>query len=236
MLIGSMTPKKVLAVSDIELDFIYSPRVRERFQHIDLILGCGDLPYYYLEYLISVLNKPLFFVRGNHSNIVEYTSEGLLSEPRGGVDLHNKVVINHGIILAGIEGSLKYRDAPFQYSQPGMWMHVLRLIPALLRNQAIYGRYLDIFVSHAPPWGIHDRSDLPHQGIKAFRWLIKVFKPAYHFHGHIHLYRQDEVKVTRYLNTNVINAYGFIESSIDPVQRGFAPLRFFRSRKEMNKY
>ena len=231
-----MTPKKVLAVSDIELDFIYSSRVRERFQHIDMIIGCGDLPYYYMEYLISVLNKPLFFVRGNHSNIVEYTSEGSQSEPRGGVDLHNKVVIEHGIILAGIEGSLKYRDAPFQYSQPGMWMHVLHLIPALLRNQAIYGRYLDVFVSHAPPWGIHDQSDLPHQGIKAFRWLIKVFKPAYHFHGHIHLYRHDEVKVTRYLNTNVINAYGFIESSIDPVQRGFAPLRFLRSRKEMNKY
>jgi uncharacterized protein len=230
-----MTPKKVLAVSDIELDFIYSSRVRERFQHIDLIIGCGDLPYYYMEYLISVLNKPLFFVRGNHSNIVEYTSEGLQSGPRGGVNLHRKVFIDQGIILAGIEGSLRYRDGPYQYSQLGMWMHVLHLIPMLLRNQAIYGRYLDVFVSHAPPWGIHDQSDLPHQGIKAFRWLLTTFKPAYHFHGHIHLYRQDAIKVTRFLNTNVINAYGFIESSIDPVHSGFAPLSFFRSRKEMDK-
>jgi Icc-related predicted phosphoesterase len=228
-----VTPKNVLAVSDIELDFIYYQKIRERFQHIDLIIGCGDLPYYYMEYLISVLNKPLFFVRGNHSNIIEYSSAGEQSEPRGGVNLHRKVIIDGGLLIAGIEGSLKYRDAPFQYSQPGMWQHVFSLIPALLRNYAIYGRYLDVFVSHAPPWGIHDQPDLPHQGIKAFRWLLKVFKPSYHFHGHIHIYRQDTEKVTRFHHTNVINAYGYIESSIVPVESGFAPMRFMRSRKSV---
>ena len=225
--------KKVLALSDIELDLIYSPRVRARFQDVDLIIGCGDLPYYYLEYIISVLDKPLFFVRGNHSNIKEYTVAGALSEPQGGVDLHRRIIMTSGIILAGIEGSLKYRNAPYQYSQLEMWGHVISLVPTLIRNQAIYGRYLDVFVSHAPPWGIHDQPDLPHQGIKAFRWLIEVFKPAYHFHGHIHLYRQDAVKVTRFLNTEVVNAYGFIEASVEPIQNGFAPLSFFRNRKEM---
>lgn len=227
--------KKILALSDVEIDFIYSPRVRARFQDVDLIIGCGDLPYYYLEYVISVLNKPLFFVRGNHANIIEYTSSGPQDEPRGGVDLHRRTVVDNGIILAGIEGSLKYRDAPFQYTQSGMWEHVLRLIPALLRNQAVYGRYLDVFVSHAPPWGIHDQPDLPHQGIKAFRWLLEVFKPAYHFHGHIHIYRHDTVKMTRFLNTNVVNAYGYIESSIEPEQSGFMPLGFLRNRKDTKK-
>lgn len=225
--------KKVLALSDVELDLIYSPRVRARFQDVDLIIGCGDLPYYYLEYIISVLDKPLYFVRGNHSNVKEYTVAGSLSEPQGGVDLHRRIIMTNGIILAGIEGSLKYRNAPYQYTQLEMWGHVIRLVPTLIRNQAIYGRYLDVFVSHAPPWGIHDQPDLPHQGIKAFRWLIEVFKPAYHFHGHIHLYRQDAVKVTRFLNTEVVNAYGFIEASVEPIQNGFAPLSFFRNRKEM---
>lgn len=234
MFTNKITPKKVLAVSDIELDFIYNPKIRERFQHIDLIIACGDLSYYYMEYLISVLNKPLFYVRGNHSNVVEYSNAGAQSEPRGGVNLHRKVIVDEGILLAGIEGSLKYRDAPFQYSQPEMWRHVLYLIPALLRNHAIYGRYLDVFVSHAPPWGIHDQPDLPHQGIQAFRWLLKVFKPSYHFHGHIHIYRQDAVKVTRFHHTNVINAYGFIESSLESVESGCAPLSFMRSRKEIN--
>jgi predicted phosphodiesterase len=87
-----MTAKKVLALSDVELDLIYSPRIREKFQHIDLIIGCGDLPYYYLEYIVSVLNKPLYFVRGNHSNIIEYSSAGAQSEPMGRV-IFTKVTV-----------------------------------------------------------------------------------------------------------------------------------------------
>jgi Icc-related predicted phosphoesterase len=228
-----MMSKKVLAVSDVELDLIYNPQVRSRFKDIELIIGCGDLPYYYLEYIISALDKPLFYVRGNHSNIKEYTSSGSIGAPQGGIDLHRRIIFTNGLILAGIEGSLKYRNAPFQYSQSEMWEHVLRLVPALIRNKAIYGRYLDIFVSHAPPWGIHDQPDLPHQGIKAFRWLLEVFKPAYHFHGHIHLYRRDAIKVTHFMNTDVVNAYGFIESSVEPIKGGLAPLRFLRNHKEM---
>lgn len=213
-----MIPTKILSLSDVELDLIYSPAICTRFKDIDLVLSCGDLPYYYLEYVISSLNRPFFFVRGNHSQILEFSISKKKSAPEGGEDLHRKVCMSNGLILAGVEGSLRYREGPFQYSQAEMWWHVIRLIPAFLRNQAIHGRYLDIFVSHAPPWGIHDQPDLPHQGIKAFRWLLEVFRPAYHFHGHIHLYRQDAVRRTRYRDTTVVNSYGFVESAIRPAQ------------------
>lgn len=92
------------------------------------------------------------------------------------------------------------------------------LVPNLLRNKVVYGRYLDIFISHAPPWGINDRRDLPHQGIKAFRWLLEKFRPNYHFHGHIHIYRQYEKKVTNFKSTEVINTYGYAETEIDLVE------------------
>ena len=36
------------------------------FSEIELILGCGDLPYPYLENLLTFLNVPLFYVPGNH--------------------------------------------------------------------------------------------------------------------------------------------------------------------------
>ena len=72
-----------------------------------------------------------------------------------------------------------------------MWAFAISMVPALLVNKIRYGRYLDIFISHAPPWKIHDMEDLAHHGIKAFNWLIQVFKPLYHFHGHIHVYRSD---------------------------------------------
>jgi hypothetical protein len=215
-----------LTLSDILIQFIYSPQIRNRFADIELVLGCGDLPYYYLEYIISVLNVPLYFVRGNHANVIEYTVGGPRKGPLGGVNLHRKVVNHNGLLLAGVEGSLRYREGPFQYTQGEMWANVLRLVPALLVNRAVHGRYLDVFVSHAPPWGIHDREDLAHQGIKAFRWLLEVFQPRYHFHGHIHVYQPGAVLETQYHHTQVINTYGYREVNLEGVQHGFAPLGF----------
>jgi hypothetical protein len=120
-----------------------------------------------------------------------------------------------GLLLAGVEGSLRYRPGPYQYSQGEMWWNVLTLVPGLLRNRAVYGRYLDVFVTHAPPKGIHDMPDLPHQGIDAFRWLLQVFKPDYHFHGHIHIYRPDTATETIVDGTRVINTFSFRTTVLD---------------------
>lgn len=204
-----METLKALTLSDIVLDWIYSPHIRERFPALDLVVGCGDLPYYYLEYIVSALDVDLFYVRGNHARVVEYGEGGPRSGPHGAIDLHRKVINYRGLLMAGVEGSLRYREGAFQYTQNEMWLNVLGLVPSLLQNRLQYGRYLDVFVSHAAPWGIHDQPDLPHQGIKAFRWLMRVFKPRYHLHGHIHVYRPDTVTVTRVGETQVINTYGY---------------------------
>jgi uncharacterized protein len=210
---------KVLSLSDIVIPFIYSPQIAERFSDIDIGIGCGDLPYYYQEYVISKLDIPFFFVRGNHSEELEMTSAGAHKGPQGAVDLHRRVVCHKGLLIAGVEGSGRYRKGPFQYTQTEMWLNILRLVPGLLRNYVVHGRYLDVFVSHAPPWGIHDQEDLPHQGIKAFRWFLEVFKPAYHFHGHIHIYHPDTQVETRYCQTQVINSFGFRETALEPGPR-----------------
>ena len=190
---------------------IYSPLITQRFKDVDMVIGCGDLPYYYLEYIISMLNRPCYYVRGNHApRFKEEGTGGERTYPWGGIDLHRRVVRDEsGLLMTGIEGSLRYNQGRYQYSQEEMWGMVLLLVPRLLLNRALYGRYLDIFVTHAPPWGIHDKDDLPHRGIKAFRWLINVFKPAYHLHGHIHIYQQYETTETQQGSTRVINAYGY---------------------------
>lgn len=197
---------KILSVSDIIVSFIYSPQILERFKDIDLVISCGDLPSYYLEYITSMLNVPSFYVKGNHTSLADEWMPN---------NLHRRSVRYKQLIMAGVEGCLQYNRGPLQYTEGEMWNHVFSLTPSLFMNKLVYGRYLDIFVTHASPSGIHDQPDRPHQGIKAFRWLIKVFKPQYHFHGHIHVYHPKTVIKTYYESTQVINTYGFQETIVE---------------------
>lgn len=208
---------KILSLSDIVVDLVYSPRIRQRFGGVDLVLGCGDLPYYYLEYVVSTLDKPVYFVRGNHAKVLEYSEGEPRTGPHGACDLHRQAINHRGLLLAGVEGCIRYRPGPFMYTQTQMWMHVFHLVPTLLRNRLVYGRFLDVFVTHASPWGIHDQDDLPHQGVKAFRWFIQAFQPPYHFHGHIHVYRPDTIMETRLGSTRVINTFGYRETELPAV-------------------
>lgn len=204
-----MPQVRVLAVSDKVEPLLDSPQVSERFGDVGLVLGCGDLPYRYLERLTTRLRADVFFVRGNHALREVYGAQGAYTGPQGCFDLHRQVIRYRGVLLAGVEGSLRYSKGPFQYTQTEMWAFVLGLTPRLLLNRLLYGRYLDIFVTHAPPWGVHDKPDLPHRGIKAFRWLLRVFRPPYHFHGHIHRYTPWDPVATRVDATLVVNAYGY---------------------------
>ncbi len=206
---------RVLSISDKIISFIYSPQVKAKFGHVDFVIACGDLPYYYQEFIVSSLNVPLFFVRGNHDPVKEISEKRTREHPWGAVDLHRRTVNHDGVLLAGVEGSIRYKsEGDFQYTQSQMWNHILRLVPYLFFNKVVHGRYLDILVTHAPPWGIHDQDDLPHQGIKAFRWLIREFKPRYHFHGHTHVYRPDTDVKTAFEDTLVINTYGYQETEL----------------------
>lgn len=200
----------VLSISDRIEEIIYSANIRQRFPEVDFVISCGDLPYYYTEFVVNALNVPVFFVRGNHAYVVEHGDSGPRSAPLGAIDLHCKVINHQGLILAGVEGSIRYKSGPYQYTQKEMWVNVLQMVPKFIYNRVKYGRYLDIFVTHASPTGIHDQEDWPHQGIHAFRWLIETFQPRYHFHGHIHLYGSNVTKVTRHGETTVMNSYGYL--------------------------
>lgn len=200
---------KILAVSDRVLDKLYCADVRQKYPDIDLLVGCGDLPFYYLEFLVSALDKRLVYVRGNHDKGPQYTVTGqVLEEVHGGTDVHGRTVNREGLLIAGLEGSMRYRPhAPYMYTEAEMRMQVAGLLPKLLRNKIRYGRYLDLLITHSPPFGIHDRPDIPHTGFKIFLNFMQWFRPQYLLHGHIHIYRQDTPRLTPYLNTTVINVY-----------------------------
>lgn len=201
----------ILAVSDRVMDQLYSSNVKERHPDVDLIIGCGDLPFYYLEFLLSALNAPLVYVRGNHDRSPQYTADGrTLTEVEGGMDIHGRYLNVNGVLVAGLEGSIRYRpNAPLMYTEAEMRQEVGRLMIQLSWCRLRYGRYVDILVTHSPPLGIQDRSDQAHRGFKVFHHLMKWLRPRYLLHGHIHLYRQDAPRITRFEETEVINVYPY---------------------------
>ena len=201
---------KVLAVSDRVQEHIYSPAIRARHGDVKMVFGCGDVPYYYLEYIVTMLSVPLLYVRGNHDQPVYMSGGRIATHAEGCLDVHGRVVFQSGLLVAGIEGSMRYRPrAPHMYSETEMRGQIARLVPQLLWNRQRTGRYLDVLVAHSPPYGIHDRDDLPHTGFKVFLQFMRLFKPRYLLHGHIHLYRRDTVRQTRVGETEVINVYPY---------------------------
>jgi Icc-related predicted phosphoesterase len=200
---------KVLALSDQVVERIYTLASNEHFKDVDLILGCGDLPYTYLEYLVSILNIPLYYVPGNHDPA--YTSDHRLSYAEGGSNLDMKTALVDGLLLAGLGGSVRYHpDGINQYTQGQAFFRAYRLLLRLLINQILFGRKLDVLISHSPPFTIHDDDSQAHQGLKALNFLIRTVQPRYMFHGHTHFFRHNlEDCVTQVGGTIIMNIFPY---------------------------
>ncbi len=200
---------KVLVVSDEVRPEIYHEGLAERLPDVELVLSCGDLPFYYLEYIVTVLNVPLVYVFGNHDHVLltEWGQE--IRAPRGCINAGGRVVEVKGLLIGGLEGSFRYRPhAPRQYTEREMRWQIARMEPKLLLNRLTRGRYLDILLAHAPPWGIHDAGDLPHRGFKGFLRFMERYRPRYLIHGHTHPATADTAPV-RYRETEVIHVHGY---------------------------
>lgn len=186
-----MSRFKILAVTDHAVDSLHSPNVKNRFGDVDCVISCGDLPYGYLDYLVTVLGKPLYFVHGNHDRDYEYTENGRRHlAPQGATALDMRVVKGPGgLILAGLEGSIRYDpESGHQYTQEQMDRRATQLAAKLMGHRMRHGRYLDILVTHSPPFGVGDGPDPAHIGFRAFNTLIQRFKPRLLLHGHQHRY------------------------------------------------
>jgi predicted phosphodiesterase len=110
---------KILAVSDMVVYRLYSAKVAERFAGVEMILGCGDLPYEYLEFLVSAMNIPLLYVPGNHEPTHADTTRNAQVEGGSFLDLRVKRVKD--LNTAGICGNVRYRpNCANQYNQAEM--------------------------------------------------------------------------------------------------------------------
>jgi len=201
---------KILAVSDQVVDSLYTTKVKGRFGDVDMILGCGDLPYYYLEFLVTVINRPLYYVHGNHDRSFEITAGGRRQiAPAGCNPLDERAVVFRGLILAGLNGSVRYSKAgEYQFTQAQMNRKAFRLALRLMPMRLRRGRWLDILVTHSPPFGVGDGPDPAHTGLRALNTLIHRFKPRYLLHGHQHTYLGQKPGV-RVESTTVLNVFPY---------------------------
>lgn len=229
---------KILCVADHVDPLVYSAAIKERFKEIDLVLSAGDLPMEYLGYIASTLNKTILFVFGNHNlkhlplfrQSVDSAQRGIYQDQMGAAGmLRNrfgstyigfKVKRHRNLLIAGLGGSRKYNNGENQFSDAEMRRRIIRMMPRLLWNRVFHGRYLDILLTHAAPFGINDRPDPPHIGFRPFLWFMRRFKPKYLLHGHIHLYDLNAERFAHYAQTTVINVYSHYVLELDDVDLG----------------
>jgi Icc-related predicted phosphoesterase len=201
---------KILSVSDIVVPELSGRFDARRFDGIDLVLSCGDIPPEYLSSIREQLDVPLFYVRGNHD--IRYKN----SPPVGCVNIHQRRIAFKGLRIMGLEGSRWYNGGPIQYREYQMRQMIWRLLPGL----CLCGG-LDIVITHAPPRHIHDAEDCCHRGFESFLKLISRFRPRYFIHGHIHAHFTDpSQRVTLVGNTRVINTFGFHLLEVEHEQAG----------------
>lgn len=200
---------KILAVSDEVVERLYRLCDSGHFSDVELIIGCGDLPYPYLENIVSFLNVPLLYVPGNHDP--KHNENDVKTYAEGGSNMDLKLARVKTFLIGGFGGSVQYRpDGTNQYTQASSYRRVLRMLPRLWLNRINYGRMLDILITHSPPFGIHDEDTEAHTGLKAINWLIRIAKPRYHFHGHTHFYRRNlEISETTLKETKIINVFPY---------------------------
>lgn len=187
---------RLLAVSDEVESQLVDERTVAAQGRVDLVLGCGDLPADYLDVLSTLYAAPLLFVRGNHDLPGRQGDYPLAAEIDG------RVVREQGLLIAGLEGSIRYSDGPHQYSERQMLAKVLAL------RVRLGARRLDILITHGPPAGVNEGTDAPHRGLKAVRRAVEWMRPRFLLHGHVHPYGREIAREAQLGETRVINVVG----------------------------
>jgi Icc-related predicted phosphoesterase len=195
---------KILTISDVVEPVLYGASLSSYTDGVEAVISCGDLPFEYLEYVITFSGAPLYYVRGNHDPDEE---KGV---PAGCISLDRRVVEVGGLALAGLSGSRWYSGGPNQYTERAMRRRA-RMLSARISLSALRGRGRpNVFVTHAPPRGLGDREDQCHKGFEAFLSLIDRHDPSLWLHGHVHLYGPEVAsrRVTSRGKTRVVNVCG----------------------------
>lgn len=196
---------KILCISDRVEDTLYEPNLEQNAAGVEAVISCGDLPFEYLEYIVTFLGVPVYYVLGNHD-----PDPNGKNYPGGCTPLDGEVVDIGGVPFAGLSGSRFYSGGPNQYTDGQMRRRAWSL-SAKLRWRKLRGKPSPkVFVTHSPPLGVGDREDHAHVGFEPFLGLIDEHEPELWLHGHVHLYGPDQNGQRKHARgkTKVVNVFG----------------------------
>lgn len=150
---------KILVVSDHELRELWDywdAAGRKRTEGVSLILSAGDVKPEYLEFLVTMLNVPCLYVRGNHDSVYDE------KPPMGCINIDGKVAeitvqdraadagdkAKDGgdaagltqasdagartLRIAGLGGSMRYRKGTDMYTEREMRNRMRKLLRRIL--------------------------------------------------------------------------------------------------------
>ena len=172
---------KILVISDFE-NYQYFESNFESLQDVDFVISCGDLSIAYLYKIQKILNKPLYFLYGNHveNKLIHHNIKYV----------GNKMIDVCGLKIAGIDG-IEATDSK----------KIIKSTKRLLKK----GKNIDILVTHNPTKGLGDGSGY-HVGSDCFKELYNSLSVKIHFYGHYHL-NYGGTREILYNGVRVINAY-----------------------------
>jgi Icc-related predicted phosphoesterase len=165
----------------------------------DLVLSCGDLPWEDLELIVDLANVPLLYVPGNHDPALVASPAQTIwppsieirdledpPGPRGCISVDGRIEDARGLRVAGLGGSVRYREGPNQYTQKEMMRRARRLARRARLRRRRDGHGVDVLITHAPPKGLGDEDDRAHEGFEALHGLVERLRPKLLLHGHVH--------------------------------------------------
>lgn len=102
----------------------------KKLEGVDLIISAGDLSPFYLEFLVTLKNVPVLYVRGNHDSFYDE------HPPLGCINIDEKVYTTAGgLRIAGLGGSVRYRDGKDMYTEKEMRGKIKRLRKFMRRDR-----------------------------------------------------------------------------------------------------
>ncbi|WPS85284.1 metallophosphoesterase (plasmid) [Brevibacillus halotolerans] len=152
----------------------------------DILLFLGDIDQMLLKAITEKFSsKQKIGVLGNHDFYGDLEYYGI-------ENIHGKSISINGLTIAGIEGSIKYKNE----KAPMFTQKEASMICEQLPNA-------DVLISHNSPLGIHDKQDMAHEGFEGVIKYIETKQPSYALHGHQHVDKR-----TLLGTTQVVGIYG----------------------------